>query len=331
MRFALSLAAAFFLLTMPAHAALKLCNRTSYVLYAATAISAPPHIVTEGWTRIAPGDCATAIAGALTAPAYYVTAQTSQGHAGRAHVWGGESEFCARDGNFTLATQTNVPGCGSDNFFPMPFAKIDTKAMKSWVTTFTESPNIKTLPAARDAGITRLLSDIGYKDDHATALKKFSARMKLPDSASTDDLFSALETEALKVAAPAGYSICNDSESTIWAALGLKTGANWLTRGWWKVMPGSCARAITDPLTVDKVYLHVEGHGNHNLVSGADMLCVTDITFEVTSKGDCAGQGLTAIGFATTGTKGRSGYAAHVGEDGLVPQMTGAAQASTPK
>ena len=213
----------------------------------------------------------------------------------------------------------------------MPFAKIDTRTIKSWTETLTESASIKSLAAARDAGIARLLSDIGYKDDRTTALKKFRARMKLPGSASTDDLFDALETEALKAAAPAGYSICNDGDSAIWAALGLKTGANWLTRGWWKIMPGACARAITNPLSADKVYLHVEGHGNHDLVSSAAKLCVTDITFEVTSKGDCTGQGLTPAGFATTDTKGRSGYAAHIGENGLVPPLPGNPQASTPK
>ena len=42
----------------PAHAALTLCNRTSYVLYAATAALNGQKGEASGWTRITPGDCA---------------------------------------------------------------------------------------------------------------------------------------------------------------------------------------------------------------------------------------------------------------------------------
>jgi len=40
----------------PAHAALTLCNRTSYILYAATSAIRAPGSDTQGWTRIAPGE-----------------------------------------------------------------------------------------------------------------------------------------------------------------------------------------------------------------------------------------------------------------------------------
>ena len=42
--------------SLPAQAALTLCNRTSYILYAATSAIRSPQSQTEGWTRIAPGD-----------------------------------------------------------------------------------------------------------------------------------------------------------------------------------------------------------------------------------------------------------------------------------
>ena len=44
-------------MTAPAHAALTLCNRTSYILYAATSAVQSPRSDTQGWTRIVPGDC----------------------------------------------------------------------------------------------------------------------------------------------------------------------------------------------------------------------------------------------------------------------------------
>jgi uncharacterized membrane protein len=45
------------LMSPPAQAALTLCNRTSYILYAATSAIQSPRSDTEGWTRIAPGEC----------------------------------------------------------------------------------------------------------------------------------------------------------------------------------------------------------------------------------------------------------------------------------
>ncbi|HEV2562449.1 MAG TPA: DUF1036 domain-containing protein [Rhizomicrobium sp.] len=311
----------------PASAALRLCNQTSYVLYAASAWQDRPNIVTQGWTRVAPGSCAQAIASVLTAPAYYVYARTSQAHAGPSRNWGGNAQFCVKDGNFSLRAPMAASGCQSDDAFPVPFAQINTQAMKNWTMTFTESAQGGRMDAARNAGIDRLLSDIGFKVgrngamDRDAALKKFRARMKLPANANDSDLFDALETEALKVAAPAGYSICNESNAELWAALGLKSGKTWVSQGWWHVAPGACAKALTDPLSADKIYLHAEKHGNHQLVAGPAHFCITNITFEVQGKENCAKRGLANAGFAATNTKGVTGFAAHISDNGLVPTV----------
>lgn len=318
---ALAGVAAFFLAGSHAQASLRLCNQTSYVLYAATAVSQPPNIVTQGWTRIAPGACNQAIAGDLSAPAYYVYARTSQAHSGPSHDWGGADPFCAKDANFTLRQQAGLAACNNDDSFPMPFARIDTHAMRSWTTTFTEGEHVQNMDAARNAGIDRLFGDIGFKIDphnRADVIKKFRARMKLPANAGDDALIDALETEAMKTATPAGYSICNDSSSAVWAALGLQSGNNRTSRGWWKVMPGTCARAITDPLSAGKIFIHAEGHGDHHLVSGPTNFCVTNITFEVSGAGDCKKRGLTETGFVATDTKGHAGYVVHISQNGLV-------------
>ena len=59
--------------------------------------------------------------------------------------------------------------------------------------------------------------------------------MKLPATVSPDELFTALEAEARKAPAPEGYSICNDGDAEIWAALGMKAGQDFVSRGWWEV------------------------------------------------------------------------------------------------
>ncbi len=324
----------------PAAAALHVCNRTSYVLYTATGFQANSNIVTSGWTRVAPGDCAAPLPLPLAATNYFLYARTSRAHSGPSRAWGGPVRLCAKDTNFALQAPIGTLSCDSVDAFLMPFAPLATRGMKDWTTTLTESPRLATLDAARDAGIERLLNDAGYQgnlgDGRSTkarddALAKFRARMKISATASADDLIDALETEALKATAPAGYSICNDGESEIWAALALRFANDWVSRGWWKVVPGACAKALTAPLANDKVYLYVAGHGNNHLVTGPTKFCTTDVEFEVFGRDRCAAQGLSEMGFAATDTKGRQGYAAHVGKDGLVPPAPSLTQVRTPK
>ena len=127
------------------HAALKICNRTSYVLYAATARPADRHIATQGWTRVAPGDCQTVLPGDLTAPAYYVYARSSLAHSGPARAWGGDKPFCVKDANFSPHDRCRRAIAQSDDFFTLPFAALDTHHMRSWTMTLSETPAIATL------------------------------------------------------------------------------------------------------------------------------------------------------------------------------------------
>ncbi|HEX4533857.1 MAG TPA: DUF1036 domain-containing protein [Rhizomicrobium sp.] len=320
----------------PAQAAMQLCNRTSYILYAATGFQSGAEMVTQGWTRIAPGACQTALPQPLSG-SYYLLARTSQAHNGPARTWGGAAQLCVKEGNFSLKTPFGAPGCGVADSYSLPFALVNTHKQKSWTTTFTESAAINSMDAARVAGTKRLLADVGYKigplntkpdKKAAAALVQFRARMKLAANATAEDLFDALETEALKMAAPTGYSICNDTNEPLWAAIGLKSGANWISRGWWNVAAGACAKATTTPLSGD-VYLLAEKQNGQRLVSGKANFCVTGIPFEVQGRDHCA-RGLSAAGFAEIKTKSAQGYAAHIGDQGLVgaPMQ---AQAATPK
>jgi uncharacterized membrane protein len=92
-----------------------------------------------------------------------------------------------------------------------------------------------------------------------------------------------------------------------------------VARGWWDVPPGACAKALTTPLAFDTVYLLAERHGNPKLVTGPATFCVTDVAFEIFGDKNCTARGLTEAGFAATTTKGKTGFAAHVGNDGLLP------------
>ena len=322
----------FFVSQHPAQASLQVCNRTSYVLYAAEGWTIGGDNFTQGWNRVVPGTCATPVSGMLTASRYYLYARSSLAHAGSARAWGGQVQLCAKDTNFSLKTSTTSLTCTSTDAFTMPFAPVDTHRMQSWTATLTESPAIATDDAARAAGIERLLRDNGYKFSTAKqrddALNRFRARLKIAQGATAADLFDALETEAMKASSPSGYSICNDTAGEIWTALAFRDLKQSLAAGWWKIPAGACAHALTQPLSIDKVYIHAEGHNKPQLVGGPDKFCTTNITFQVTKTGDCKTRGLSETGFAATSTKGHSGYTAHIGEKGLLPAPS---QASMPK
>lgn len=314
----------------PASAAMNACNRTSYVLYVATATENKDGIASQGWTRVAPGRCRTVLAADLAAPAYDIYARSSRAHSGETRAWGGAKDICVRETNFTTQNPPDARQCSSDDFYTLPFATVDTHHLRSWTTTFSESPALATLPQAQLAGLKRLLHDLGYKlgaiDGHPdkaadAAIADFRTRLRLAATASIDDLFDALETDAMKTATPAGYSVCNDTAKSVAAALGQRQGGAWMAHGWWKVGAGSCARLLADLRGVDSLYLFVQKVNGPALVTGAEKFCVADIQFDIQGRTNCAKRGLSEVGFLETKVRGLSGYSAHVGESGLVKPL----------
>lgn len=312
----------------PAFAKLTLCNRSSYILYAATSAISGSQSDTRGWTRIAPGDCQIARSETLTARGYLIYARSSLGHSGPPRAWGGNVRACVKNTNFVL--HGPMPGsiCAGDTF-ARPFAAVNTQGKPNWTMSFDERPAWPSLIAAQLAGLKRLLIDNGYKigaiDDKpdkqtGTALADFRKRMRFSQEAGNADLFKALEDAARKRAVPAGYTVCNDAGELLLVALAQVKQGKPISRGWWKVEGGACARAITAPLTVNAVFLLAQTGNGATVVSGPEKFCITAIRFDIPGRGDCAARGFSEGGFARTATRGRLGYVAHIGGGGLEPQ-----------
>ena len=311
-------------MSVPAQAALTLCNRTSYILYAATSAAQGARSETDGWTRVAPGECQVARKEPLMAQSYLVHARSSLAHSGPARAWGGNQPICVKDGNFTLKQPAAKSSCTDDSFV-LPFATLDNQGKRVWTMNFDEQP-ILTMPEAQLAGVKRLLKDNGYaiaqidgRPDKATglALSDFRKRMHFAPTAGNAELFQALENEARKKIAPAGYTVCNDGPDALMIALGQTDGGKPVSRGWWTVTPGACARAMTVPLASDAIYLLAQRKSGGALVAGGQHFCTAATAFEIEGNQNCAGRGFAEAGFAATPTKGLSGYVAHIGPTGL--------------
>lgn len=311
----------------PAHAALTLCNRTSYVLYAATAAVKGQQTQAQGWARIVSGDCQTVRAEDLTAQNYLVHARSSLAHGGPAKAWGGKLPVCVKDGNFHFS-QTTRAACKEDGAFSLPFAPLATGGRRSWTMTLDETPALPSLMAAQLAGVKRLLRDNGYEagpldgaPDKKTgaALAAFRKKMRFADKAGNPELFTALEQEASRSNAPAGYTICNDGKTLLEAALAETGKDRSAVRGWWTVPPGACARAITTPLAQSGYYLFARHKDGKPVTGGTEKFCIAPTAFEIHARGDCASHGQTEIGFVRTQTNGLTGFVARIGDTGLAP------------
>ena len=311
-------------MSLPAQAALTLCNRTSYILYAATSAVQGGRSETAGWTRVAPGECQIARKEPLTAQSYLVHARSSMAHSGPARAWGGNQQVCVKDGNFALKQPSAKSSCTEDSF-ALPFATLDNRGKRVWTMNFDEQPAM-TMTEAQLAGVKRLLKDNGYtiaqidgKPDKATglALADFRKRMHFDPNAGNAELFQALETQARKKIAPAGYTVCNDSPDALLIALGQMDGGKTVSRGWWTVTPGACARAMTAALNSAAIYLLAQRKAGTALVAGNQRFCIAATAFEIEGNQNCASRGFAEAGFAATQTKGLSGYVARIGSAGL--------------
>ena len=309
----------------PAEAALSLCNRTSYILYAATSAIQSPRSQTQGWTRITPGECQLARKEPLIAETYLVHARSSIAHSGPSRAWGGAYPVCVKDGNFSFAQAVTQPVCTADGTFALPFAPLDNRGKSVWTMNFDEQPALGATEAQL-AGVKRLLADNGYKVGHidgkpdkatGVALIDFRKRMKFPVTAGNTELFDTLEKEARRKIAPAGYTACNETGDVLLVALAQMEGGKPVSRGWWTVQPGGCAKAVTTPLNSDAVWLLAVRKNGGTAVGGPQRFCTTSAAFEIRGAENCADRGFAETGFAATQTKGVSGYIAHIGAAGL--------------
>ena len=149
---ALAVLAASSALAAPAQAALKLCNRTSYILYAATSSVAGSGSTTQGWTRIAPGDCQIAIPEKLKAQSYLVYARSALAYSGPQHAWGGDFALCVKDSNFSISRKDSPLNCTGD-VFAVPFATVQTHNRPDWTMTVDDQPQLASLEAAHLTGV----------------------------------------------------------------------------------------------------------------------------------------------------------------------------------
>ena len=295
----------------PAQAELSLCNRTSYVMDAAVGLERRAIVSTRGWFRVDPGQGRQVVDGPLDIDMAYVHARIAPEYGSAPLPQAGHAAFCVRDANFQFSDARGCPVSQQVQFT----AARPTDSGRGPEIYLAEEADYDDAQA-RLAGIQRLLVIAGYDANPIDglqggktqgALAKFIADRKLTgDAASAADFFDVL-LNAANSPEGTGFAWCNDTRHPVMATLGIVEGSATVTRGWYRVAPGKCARPDLrgDPR---RIYSYAEAvdanaraikRGETVLSWGGDVpLCTRDGRFELSDHKDCAARGLNSAGFA---------------------------------
>lgn len=303
----------------------QVCNETSFVLEAATARPDGRAILVQGWTRLRPGECRTAISAPLARGTHYLYARTSSAHRGGRRQWGGDAIVCVDPtSSFTIE---NPPQCGPQGLEDRRFRRVQINKRDSWRTSFSETTSY-TLPRARQRGVQRLLDDAGYNVPEgrrgavdprviAQAIAQFRASARLSPSASEDQLIDALEIAARRRAGQVGLTLCNRTDGRVWTAVGRRRGEGWESRGWWSLNPNSCVRTIDEVLIQERYYVFasLDTAEGARLLRQGEVFCTSPSRFAILGREQCGERYYQSSPFSPINTSGREGLVVEFEED----------------
>ena len=115
----------------PAHAELRLCNKTESQVGVAIGYRDSEQWVTEGWWNLPANSCETLVTGSLVSRYYYIYAVDYD----QFGEWGGRAFMCTREKEFTIR---GIDDCVARGFERTGFFEIDTGEQSSWTVQLTE-------------------------------------------------------------------------------------------------------------------------------------------------------------------------------------------------
>ncbi|MBL8531264.1 MAG: DUF1036 domain-containing protein [Hyphomonadaceae bacterium] len=303
----------------------QVCNETSFVLEAATGRPDGRAILVQGWTRLRPGECRTAVGAPLARGTHYLYARTSSAHRGGRRQWSGDARLCV-DTNQQFAIE-NPPNCAASGYEERRFRRVQINKRDGWRTSFSEAAPL-TLARARQQGIQRLLEDAGYDiglgrrgaDPRriAQAIAQFRAAARLAPSATEDQLLDALEVAARRRSDQVGLTLCNRTRGRLWTAVARRRGEGWESRGWWPLNPGGCVRTIDEVLIQDAYYVHAaleSEAGTRYLAAGGEPFCTSPARFAILGRDDCESRYYSTAFFTRILPRQRPGLVVDFNED----------------
>ena len=275
----------------------ELCNRTSYVIEAATGRPDGADVIVEGWTRIRPGQCEIALPGPLKPGIYFVFSRSSKAHRGGQRDWSGQTPLCV-DTNGSFAVE-NPSSCQSMGLESRGFTAVRLDA-KGGSMTFNETELYdKSGQSPQNAGIQRLLNDAGIFQDvvdgylgreSRAAINAFLAERKMPPTTTQAELIDVLEQVASRRARQVGMELCNRTGNRILAAIARSRPDGLESRGWWTIDANQCIRAVDESLITAPHYVYAEmvtDAGTRRMKNAATVFCTSRAQFAIVGNQNC--------------------------------------------
>lgn len=317
------LAAAFTVaaaLAGPAAAETRLCNRTSVITEAAIGVVAEETAATRGWFRLDPGQCRAILQTAEAPGRLFLHTRPLGEGPGAGLGQPSQRRLCIGEGDFLISA---AQSCRQQGHVMAPFAEVRATVAEGIGVLFLSEEADYDLPQARRAGIQRMLTRLGYdpgpidglegpKTDGAT--RAFVTDLNLPaDAAALPDIFDRL-LAALRAGEGPGFAWCNDTAHRVMAALGTDDGGRMVTRGWYRIEPGTCLKPPIEgaPQRVFSFGEAVDADGRPVMRGGQPLVfggeqpgCIRATEFEISGAEDCAAHGGLPAKFAAIAFDGR--------------------------
>jgi uncharacterized membrane protein len=307
----------------PALADLSLCNRTSFVAEASLAIEIQGTAATRGWFRVDPGQCRIVLRGKIEAEHIYVHAHPLPVYGAVKALTPPQIDLCVGEKDFLVA---GAMRCTKSSERMVPFSEVRPRDVDDIATVTLAEPNDYGVDQARLAAIQRLLTLAGYsiepidgltgpKTDNA--LTQFQReRGLLVDSVSSPILLDLL-MDAVRDGTGRGLLWCNETTHAVMAALGIEDANTVVTRGWWRIEPGACARPDLPRRPIRQIYTFAEAIDSNEEViekngrplqwGGGTKLCTRNTKFETREHSRCESRGLTTQGFDSIDLSAKTG------------------------
>lgn len=277
----------------------QLCNKTSFILEAATGRPEGKNVVVEGWTRLRPGECRIALPGPLKPGVHFVFARSSKAHRGGQRVWNGDVPLCV-DPNGSFAVES-PPSCQAMGLEQRGFQAVRIDKRSGGSMTFRETePYNKVGQSSEGAGLQRLLDDAGIasiavdgylRRESRAAIANFLAERRLPANSADADIIDILEDVARNRSLEVGMMLCNRTDKRIIAAIGRRRPDGWESRGWWTLDAGLCVRTVDESLIAAPHYVFAEMETPQGLrtLNGAitQIFCTSRSKFAILGREEC--------------------------------------------
>jgi len=275
----------------------RLCNRTSYVVEAATGRPEGGNVIVEGWLRLRPGQCEIAVPAPIREGAHFVYARSSKAHRG-GQSWSGKTPLCV-DVNGSFAIE-NPSSCESMGLEQRQFVAVRFESNGGGTMTFSETELYnKASQSPENAGIQRLLNDAGIFQDvvdgilgreSRAAVAAFLVERSMPATTPIPQLIDALEVVADRRARQVGMELCNRTGNRILAAMARSRPDGLESRGWWVIDANQCVRAVDESLITAPHYVFAEmstPDGVRTLTGASTVFCTARSQFAILGNENC--------------------------------------------